>query len=154
MTMRKAAASIIVSIMVCAAAFAAYGQDKTSGAGKETATGTAGTNGQRVNQEKESYQKKAEEKLRGMDEKIKTLAAKAEKEGEKIKKDAAEKTREMQGKLIEKSRAAREKLEELKAAGSEKWQAVRKDLDRMLSELENAYHRAVSKMKSYEKQDR
>ena len=74
--------------------------------------------------------------------------------GEKIKKDAAEKTREMQGKLIEKSRAAREKLEELKAAGSEKWQAVRKDLDRMLSELENAYHRAVSKMKSYEKQDR
>ncbi|NJD57462.1 MAG: hypothetical protein FIA94_13815 [Nitrospirae bacterium] len=158
--MRRTAVSI-VSISLACAAFAAYGQDKISGAGKgaassdirREASGTAGTADQRQDRERESYQEKAEEMLRRMDEKIKTLAASAERKGEKIKKEAAEKTREMQIKLKEESRVAREKLDELKAAGSGKWQNIKKDLDGMLGDLEKAYHRAVSKMESEKKQD-
>lgn len=156
--MRRTAVSII-SISLACAAVAAYGQDK--GAGQETrsseirreASGTAGTVKQRQDREKESYQKKVEEMLRHMDEKIKTLAARAERKGEKIKKEAAEKAHEMQVSLKEKSRTAREKLDELKASGSEKWQNIRKDLDGMISDLEQAYHRAVAKMESEKKQD-
>ncbi|HYQ47471.1 MAG TPA: hypothetical protein VEP69_00270, partial [Thermodesulfovibrionales bacterium] len=99
MRMRRTVVSTIPAILVCAMALAAYAQDKTPGSGKEATSsdirretsGAEGATGQRLNQGKESYQKKAEEKLRRMDEKIRALAAEAEKKGEKIKKEAVEK---------------------------------------------------------------
>jgi len=78
------------------------------------------------------YLKKAEDKLRRMDQKIRELAAEAKKEGEKARKKAVEKGRVMEEKLKEKSEVARKKLDDLKASGSQKWESFKKELDAMI----------------------
>jgi len=154
MMMGRAAVYIVAVFLGCALAVSA--QDKTSGSGKEPAAsdarretaGKAGTTDQQPNQKKEMYLKKAEDKLRSMDQKIRDLASEAEKEGEKARKKAVEKGRVMEEKLKEKSEVARKKLDDLKASGSQKWESFKKELDAMIRDLEREYHRAVSGMKS------
>jgi TolA-binding protein len=156
---RGAAVYIASAVLMCAWAPNASAQDKTPGSGKGSvvsdaageASGPAETTGQHVNRKKEMYQKKAEDKLHRMDQKIRGLVAEAEKEGEKTRKKAVEKARVMEGKLKEKSEVARKKLNDLKAAGSQKWEGFKKELDAMIGDLEREYHNAVSKIKSDEK---
>ena len=161
MTMRRTAVYIVSAVLACAWTVNVSAQDNTSGSGKEPAasdarretSGAAETTGQHLNRKKEMYQKKAEDKLHRMDQKIRGLVAEAEKEGEKTRKKAVEKARVMERKLKEKSEVARKKLDDLKAAGSQKWEGFKKELDAMIRDLESEYHSAVSKMKSDEKKN-
>jgi hypothetical protein len=39
------------------------------------------------------------------------------------------------------------KIDNLKTAGSEKWESIKKKLDTMLGDIEDAYRKAVSRVK-------
>jgi len=50
--------------------------------------------------------------------------------------------------MKEKSEIVWKKLDDLKAAGSEKWESIKKEIDAILRDREDAYRKAVSKVKS------
>lgn len=109
---------------------------------------TTKTAGQYLYQKKKQYQKKAEEKLHRLDEKIRDLVVQAENSGEKTKEYAIIRARATARQMKEKSEIAWKKLDDLKAAGSEKWESIKKEIDAILRDREDAYRKAVSKVKS------
>jgi len=115
---------------------------------KYEALETAMTTGQYLHQKKEQNQKKAEEKLHQLDEKIRDLVAYAENSGERTKEKAREKTHAAARQMKEKREIARKKLDDFKAAGSETWESIKKELDAMLRDMDTAYKKSVSGVKS------
>ncbi len=142
-----------VIVMTTAAFFllasAAFGQDNaqkknvTSSDVRQDMKEAAKTTGTYMEQKKEKYEKKAEDKLHRIEDKVKGLYATAEKKSV----EAKEKLSRAVDELKAKSEAARNKLKDLKEAGEEKWDKARGELDAMLKDLERSYHRTVAKFK-------
>lgn len=103
----------------------------------------AKTTGTYLHQKKDQYQKRAEEKLHSLEDKVKRLHVRAEKKSvrakEKISRAAAD--------LKKKSESAKSKLKDLKESGEEKWENARAELDSMLKDLERSYNRTVARFK-------
>lgn len=92
---------------------------------------------------KGQYQKKAEDRLRRIENNVKKLYARAENKGIKLK----EKMSSSADTLRKKSDKAKEKLKDLKASGEEKWETAKTELDAMIKDLEQSYKRTVSKFR-------
>lgn len=154
--MRKISA-LVVFFLAVLLTVTAYSQDQKGEIKKEVSsadvkkeTGEAvKTAGTYVKQEKDRYQKKAEDKLRRAEDNVKKLAEKAEKAGDKTNEKLSKAAEE----LRLKSEAAKNKLGELKAAGEKEWHKVKMELDAMLRDLERTYNRVASQIKKTNKED-
>lgn len=115
----------------------------TSSDVKQDMKEAAKTTGTYLEQKKERYEKKAEDKLHRMENKVKGLYARAEKKSA----EAKEKLSRAADELKAKSDSAKNKLKDLKDAGEEKWDKARAELDSKLKDLERSYNRTAAKFK-------
>ncbi|MBI5846599.1 MAG: hypothetical protein HZB31_01355 [Nitrospirae bacterium] len=118
-------------------------KEMTSSEGKPDIKESAKTTGTYLQQKKEQYQKKTEEKLHRFEAKVTRLYVRAEKKSAA----AREKISRAADRLRKKSEAAKNKLSDLKDSGEEKWDKAKAELDTMLSDLERSYHRTAAKFK-------
>jgi hypothetical protein len=103
----------------------------------------AKTTGTYLEQKKQRYEKKAEDKLRRFEDKVKNFYVRVEKKSEQAK----EKIEASVDELKKKGEQAKAKLRNLKDSGVETWDKAKAELDAMLNDLERSYHRTVAKFK-------
>jgi len=95
-------------------------------------------------EEKTTYQKKVEEKLKRFSETIGELTGKAE----KLQEDAKAECHKQIEALRAKQGTAREKLRELEEAGDEAWEDLKEGVEKAWKDLKNALESAISRFKS------
>jgi len=95
-------------------------------------------------EEKATYQKKVEEKLKRFSETIGELTGKTE----KLQEDAKAECHKQIEALRAKQGTAREKLRELEEAGDEAWEDLKEGVENAWKDLKNALESAISRFKS------
>jgi hypothetical protein len=94
-------------------------------------------------EEKESYKKQMEEKIKAFDKKLDELKAKAA----EVKGDAKEEFNKEMTDLRKKQAAAKKKWKELKKAGAKKWEKVKSEMSAAVQDVENTYDKVASRFK-------
>lgn len=97
-------------------------------------------NKEKIKQDMEAFQKKAEAALEDFDDQVADLKEKAAKAGAEVKAKLDVEIKE----LNQKREAANKRLEEIKSATVENWPEVRSHLDAALGELKKGFAKALS----------
>ena len=112
--------------------------------GQDTAS-TQRKNGERTtaSQQRDSYQDKAEARLRELKRQIDDLSAKASKQGGEARKQFDRQITD-----LDRQRATvQQQLDKLKTSSQQAWRDMKPNLDAAMKNLEAAYHRAAADFK-------
>jgi peptidoglycan hydrolase CwlO-like protein len=107
-------------------------------------TGILEVRGQAQKDERESYRKQVEEKLREFEKKIKVLKQQA---GE-VKAEAKTKYNEEMNDVKGKHKTAKNRLRGLKEVGAREWNKAKTEMDTALHKLESVYEKAAARFKA------
>ncbi len=143
--MYKRLAALGAILLLIAALVPACAKEKGDEYGKTKETVERGSDetGEYLSEERASFQKEAEEKLSGLEARLKELRAEAETRGEKFAREHKEQMDSLENMI----RDARARLDELKSSSEKAWSHLREGFDKAYAEMETAFKQAGDEFK-------